>query len=212
MRDLPFFTTEYGVASLTLQQIPYRRMAYVRLQKAQDPLKLLEECISFCRAAGANHVFAAAEEYALPYPLHTQILRMSCSREQLGDTDALLFPVQEKTAEQWMQIYNDRMFHVDNAAYFTIERMKQLLCDGNGYFVHRNQDLLGIGAISGDEITAVIAVKKGAGEDVLLALNHALFSDVAYIEVASSNLPAIKLYKRLGFVENQVVSQWYKVF
>ena len=212
MRDLPFFTTEYGVASLTLQEIPYRADAYIRLQKAADPPKLLDECISFCRAAGANRVFAASDEYPLDYPLHAKILRMSCVRTALAETDASLFPLQEETLPQWVSIYNEKIATVDHAAYFTKEKGKQLLLNGGGYFVHRNGELLGIGSVSRDEITTVIAVQKGSGADVLLALNHALFGETVHVEVASTNTAAINLYTRLGFIANHVVSEWYKVF
>lgn len=212
MRDLPFFTTEYGVASLTLQQIPYRGQAYIRLQKASDPRKLLEESVGFCRAAGANQVFATWEEYEFDYPLHTEIWRMACPRDLLMDTDACLFPIQELTCRQWAEIYNEKMSGVDNAAYFTMEKTKQLLSSGGGYFVHKNGTFLGIGSVAGDEITTVIATEKGSGAQVLCALNHALSGEVAYVEVASTNAPAVRLYQRLGFIMNSVVSRWYKVF
>ena len=35
MRDFPFFTTEYGVSSLVLKEIPYRSEAYIRILDAQ---------------------------------------------------------------------------------------------------------------------------------------------------------------------------------
>ena len=52
MKDIPMFTTEYGAASLILRELPYRGIAYVRLQATEQPEKLLEECIGFCRAFG----------------------------------------------------------------------------------------------------------------------------------------------------------------
>ena len=44
MRNIPVFTTEFGVASLILKEIPYTGIAYVRLQSSLFPEKLLEEC------------------------------------------------------------------------------------------------------------------------------------------------------------------------
>ena len=52
MKDIPVFTTEFGVASLILKEIPYRREAYIRIQTTQQPQELLKECISFCRMCG----------------------------------------------------------------------------------------------------------------------------------------------------------------
>ena len=54
MRDLPMFTTEFGVASLILKEIPYREEAYILVQSTQEPEKLLRECIDFCRAVRYN--------------------------------------------------------------------------------------------------------------------------------------------------------------
>ena len=56
MRDIPVFTTEYGVASLVLREIPYRQEAYISIQSSLQPEELLAECVSFCRACGAEKV------------------------------------------------------------------------------------------------------------------------------------------------------------
>ena len=44
MKDIPMFTTEYGIASLTLGQVPYTATAYIRLQATEQPAELLQEC------------------------------------------------------------------------------------------------------------------------------------------------------------------------
>jgi hypothetical protein len=61
MQDFPMFTTEYGVASLFLREIPYRGRAHIKIQSSQDPEKLLEECVSFCRVCGAEWIDAAGD-------------------------------------------------------------------------------------------------------------------------------------------------------
>ena len=43
MKDIPVFDTPYGVASLFLREIPYRGRAYIKIQSALEPEKLLEE-------------------------------------------------------------------------------------------------------------------------------------------------------------------------
>ena len=58
MRDIPMFTTEYGVASLVLKEIPYRQEAYICILATEQPRELLDECISFCRVCGAEKIFA----------------------------------------------------------------------------------------------------------------------------------------------------------
>ena len=49
MKDLPLFTTEHGVASLVLKEIPYQKTAYIILRDSLEPEALLKECADFCR-------------------------------------------------------------------------------------------------------------------------------------------------------------------
>ena len=59
MKDIPVFTTQNGVASLILQEIPTQGCAYIRLQATLSPEQLLAECISFCRMVGATRIYVA---------------------------------------------------------------------------------------------------------------------------------------------------------
>ena len=86
-----------------------------------------------------------------------------------------------------------------------------MLTKGDGYFVHKNGTILGIGKASGDTIEALVSVCPGAGQDVLLALTHALFSKDITLEVASANTRAILLYERLDFIKTAELSRWYVV-
>lgn len=211
MRDIPMFTTENGVASLILREIPYRGEAYIRIQDTVSPEELTEECISFCRIAGAEKIYATGHEYLQKFPLHTKVLQMVRSMDGLPQTDAMTVPVTDQTLEQWRQIYNDAMMPIDNASYMDIRGAKKLLQEGNGYFVHRDGELLGIGIAADETVYAVVSVKPGAGQDVLLALTHALFGERIVLEVASTNTRAIRLYERLGFIATAELSTWYAV-
>lgn len=70
MKDFPCFATDDGVASLILKEIPYRQEAYIRFQDVQ-PGRLapfLEECVSFCRMAGAEKIYAQGHRELARYP------------------------------------------------------------------------------------------------------------------------------------------------
>lgn len=211
MRDFPVFTTEHGVASLVFREVPYKGIAYITIQDTQQPEALLQECIDFAVAVGAEKIYAKGHPYLEKYPLHTAIWKMQCLRASLPETDAALFPVTEKTVEKWRSLHNEKMRTVANAATLTKEDGKKLLERGAGYFVHRNGELLGIGIASGDTIESVISVKPHAGADVLLALCSSLFSEKIILEVASVNTPAVRLYDRLGFLKSAELSRWYNV-
>ena len=211
MKDLPMFTTEYGVASLFLREIPYRGRAHIKIQSSLEPEKLLAECISFCRMCGAKWIDAAGHEYLEKYPLITALIAMQCDRQAIGETDACLFPVTEQTLQQWLDIYNERMADVPNAAYMDRRDGQELLKSGDGYFVHRNGQLLGIGKAKGDFIDTVISVRSGAGETVVQALASMLNCEIVQLWVASENHRAIRLYERMGFLPVKEISRWYRV-
>ena len=211
MNNIPMFTTEYGVASLFLREIPYKGKAHIKIQSSLDPEKLLDECVAFCRMCGAEWCDAAGHAYLEKYPLITAICSMQCDRASIGETDACLFPVTEETVGQWLAIYNERMANIPNAAYMDSRDGKEMLKAGDGYFVHRDGKLLGIGKVAGDFIDAVIAVEKGMGQTVVQALCTALNCETVKLWVASANERAVRLYDRMGFVKTQELSKWYRV-
>ena len=88
--------------------------------------------------------------------------------------------------------------------------MQKVLSDGDGYFVHRGDQLLGIGKASGEKIEVVASCVSGAGRDVLLALSQVIFSDRIVVEVAEENIAAMKLYDSCGFVKTSIVATWYR--
>lgn len=211
MKDFPVFTTEFGVASLVLKEVPYRREAYITIQSTEDPEELLKECISFCRMVGAEKIYAKGHPILERYPLHTIIYEMR--GEAVVDTEKLehLFPVTEKTVGKWRQISNQRMRDVDCAATQTFADEKFLLETGGAYFIHRNGELLGIGLMQDTELMQICAVKPGMGERVAHTLLSTVEGSTVHLEVASTNERAIRLYERLGFIKTGEKSRWYRV-
>ena len=119
MRDFPLFTTENGVGSIVLKEIPYSGIAYVTIRDSAVPSLFLHECLDFCKAVGAQTVYATGHEILENYPAHTSVLLMSSPIEAIPETDASLFPITETTLARWCEIYNDRMKNVNNAAYMS---------------------------------------------------------------------------------------------
>ena len=98
MKDIPVFTTENGVASLVLKEIPFRQIAYVKLLSSQCPEALLAEAVEFCRACGAERIEASGDAFLERFPPANVLVEMQT--DQLENTDACVFPVTEKTVSQ----------------------------------------------------------------------------------------------------------------
>ena len=212
MRDFPMFTTEYGVASLILKEVPYRQVAFVNILDVQQGCfaEHLSECVSFCRMVGAERILAKGHEALEQYPLHSIVYKMSMpniSREP----EACLWPVTEETVAQWREIYNEAMRPFDNHATMTAHDEKKIIQSGGAYFVHRDGELLGIGWMEGIELLALVSCKPGMGETVARTLFTTVEDDQITLTVVNTNERAIRLYERMGFLKTGEVSRWYQV-
>ena len=211
MRDFPMFTTEYGVASLILGEIPYRGEAYVIIQSSEDPQALLEECVSFARVCGAERIYARGHEVLQSYPIHCSVLEMRGLARVEPELAAHLWPVTTDNVSQWREIVNKRMREVDNARTLDRKAEKEIMELGGAYFVHDGGKLLGVGWIAQGELKVLAATEKGAGKRVL----HTMFSLVEdqplSIQVVSTNHRAIRLYEQAGFCTMAKVHDWYRV-
>ena len=212
MRDFPVFTTENGVGSLVLKEIPYRGIAYITIRDSSYPTEFVNECLAFCKAVGAKEVLASGHEILEEYPFHSSVVQMAAPWDVIGETDACIFPVVEATLSKWRDIYNDKMRDVDNAAYMSKNVAKEMLERGDGYFIHKDGILWGIGIASDDRIDCVVSVAPGKGREIVAALTHVLVCERITLEVASTNDKAIRLYESMGFIKTAEVSRWYKIF
>lgn len=211
MKDFPVFTTENGVASLILREIPYSQSAYIKLLDSLDPAALLEECRQFCAMVGAEHIYAAGDPVLKEYPVHTRINEMVCHWTEVPQTKATTIPVTEQNLSQWKEIYNQKMRSVPNSAYMDNNTANEMLTDGSGCFVELDGQIIGIGKGVGNQVEAIASTAPGKGKDVLLALCKQLGGSCFRLQVADTNTRAVSLYERLGFVKTKEISCWYKI-
>ncbi len=211
MRDFPMFTTENGIASLVLREVSYTQRAYIRLLDSQAPELLLQECRDFCRAVGAEAIYAAGHPCLEKYPLYAVMVQMQAQRSTLPQTQAVPVAVTADTLSQWKALYNQKMAAVPNAAYMDDAAAAQMLGEGSGYFVHQDGAVIGICKGSGDTVEAIASIVRGAGQDVLAALCKVLQGEQVHLLVARSNTLAVKLYERLGFTDAGEISRWYEI-
>lgn len=213
MRDFPIFTTEFGVSSLVLKEIPYRNEAYIRILDVQEAFfeEHLAECVSFCRMCGAQRIFAEGNQKLERFPLHTAVNRMQVTAKPDREKTACLFPVTEETVGKWRSIYNEAMRSVDNAGTLETRDEKEILCSGGAYFVHDQGRLLGIFWLKENKLMAVASVERGAGERIMHTMLSLAEGEPIWLEVASTNQKAIRLYEKLGFLTTAQLKCWYSV-
>ena len=214
MRDFPFFTTDYGVSSLILKEIPYRSEAYIRLLDVPEDFfqEHLAECISFCRMCGAERIYAEGSAKLEEFPLYTAVNRMQGTVPSEPERTASLFPVTQETVGHWRSVYNEAMRGVDNAGTLEARDEKRIVASGGAYFVHDKGELLGIFWLEDNKLLAVAATRRGAGERVMHTMLSLLDGEMVWLEVASTNKRAIRLYERLGLVTSSETARWYCVF
>lgn len=211
MKDFPMFVTEYGAASLILREIPYRGIAYIRIQDTREPEKLLEECAGFCRMSGAERIYAAGDPWLERLPLHAAVWEMRGAVPLRQELVKALWPVTLENAARFRELYNKRMQGVDNAGTLEQKEEKRLAEESGAYFVHDGAALLGLGIVKEDRLEAIASLKPWAGETVLHTLASLNPGEPLTLEVASTNTRAIRLYEKNGFLKTRELSRWYEL-
>lgn len=213
MKDFPVFTTDWGVSSLILREIPYREEAYIHIQDVQPEgfEEHLKECVSFCRMAGAERVYATGSQLLQAYPEYMSVYEMRGTAWVDPEKLQNLFPVTDTTISRWRGLMNERLRPVDNAATLTAFDEKKIVQSGGAYYIHRSGELLGLGWMEDTKLLLVAAVKPGAGETVMHSLMSLVEGADMTIEVASTNDRAIRLYEKLGFMKTREVVKWHKI-
>ena len=211
MKDFPMFTTEFGIASLVLREIPYRGEAFILIQDTLQPDELLAECISFCRICGAEKIYARGHEIVEKYPLHCIVYEMR-GRAEVDETKVEnLWPVTEETVTQWRELMNEKMRPVDNSGTLEKKEEREILDSGGAYFVHHEGELLGAGWLVDNELRLVASCKAGMGERVCHTLFSLIPGQEVKLDVVSTNTRAIRLYEKLGLIRTSERRRWHRV-
>ena len=212
LNDLPFFTTDNGVASLILKKIPFTKEAYVHIRDTSSCDALLRECVDVCRMAGAEKVYATGHAELEQYPLFCHIFRYEVSSERIGETDAIAVPVSREQSDWWRQVYNKKMAGVPAASPLSLRDVETFIGEGKAFYICKDCSILGIGVAFEGEILAVASLLPGAGRDVVLALSGCLSGERIRLTVAGNNAKACSLYQAIGFAETGKEASWYKIF
>jgi len=215
MKDIPVFTGAHGVASLILRQIPWSGCGYVIVRGIYgDAAAFLDECLGFCRACGAEEVYANMELQDLPAPHAYDMLRLQRQKAGLPCGSTELEELSKENSEEFLTVFNTCFRPVPNAVAYGKEELRRLLEEETAFLVRRDGRAAAVAEISkqGLEAIAVLPEYRGLGYDLALTVLQMVPSNTISLKVASTNARALALYERLGFVQTEVLSRWWKLW
>ena len=200
MRDIPLFTVTDGMATLILHEIPFRKEAFIWIRTVFGSIEgLVRECTGFCKAAGAEKVYFSGDMDLSTFPIHARLIYRSVSKASLPTTEAIALPAQNMAL--WLENYRQ--------AFLSVPVAQSTPSTEGCLDVYLNRELIGIGQIQGGMLLSIAALEKGTGKDCLCALAvHGLGNRLRLV-CAEENIPAMKLYDRLGFSTEEVKEIWY---
>ena len=202
MRDIPLFTVTDGMATLILHEIPFRQEAFVWIRTVFGSVEgLVKECTGFCKAAGAERVYFSGDMDLSAFSVHARLIYRSVPKSYLPSTEAVALPV--KNEDQWLELYRQ--------AFRPVPVAQSTPSPEGRYDIFRGGKLIGIGQIQGGMLMSIASTEKGMGTDCLCALASHGQGDRIRLVCAEENLPAMKLYDRLGFSKEEVKEIWYSL-
>ncbi len=202
MRDIPLFTATNGMATLILHEIPFRGDAFVWIRAVYGSLEgIMKECEGFCKAAGAERVYFSGEIDLSSYPVYARLIYRSVERASLPPTEATAVPVQDPSC--WLNLYRKRFRQVPAAQSTPSEEGR--------YDIRMGQEWIGIGQVQGGMLMSVASLRPGVGIHCVSALAALCQGSKVRLVCAEENIPAMRLYDKLGFSKEDVKEVWYSL-
>lgn len=217
MKNIPMFTSSYGLATLILKEIAWNGRAYVLVRSVwnDQTAALLDECRSFCRAVGAEEIYASWDAEELPAEHAWDMIDMACPKSALPAPRQTveLEQAAPETAEDYLRIYNQCFRDVPAAASYDRKSLEPLYGEELIWLAKVRGQYAAVAEISkeGLEGIAVLPEFRGLGYDLAAAVLRMVPSTEVRLKVASTNVRARRLYDRLGFAETGISRRWYRL-
>ncbi len=216
MKDIPMFTGTHGIASLVFREIAVTGRAYAVVRSVWNgqTAAFLQECLDFCRAGGAEEVYAAYGTEDLPAAHGWDMLRME--REKAGlpaGKPVALEGLCPENGQVFLDIYNRCFRDLPGSSVYGAEDLKRLYDTDCAFLAKVDGNYAAIAEISekGLESIAVLPPYRGLGYDLALAVLPMVPRKTISLKVASTNEKALALYKRLGFQVTDTTERWCRL-
>lgn len=214
MKDIPMFTGTHGMASLVLKEIAVSGRAYVVIRAIWNGQTeaFLQECLGFCRAVGAEEVYASYDLEELPASHAYDMIAMEVEKAALPTGSPVEpIPLTEENGQAFLDIYNACFRDFPGASTYGRADLLRILEKDCGFLAKKGEKFAAIAEISenGLESIAVLPEFRGLGYDFALSVLAMVPRKTVRLKVASTNEKALALYTRLGFVQTGILSRWY---
>lgn len=217
MQNIPIFTGVHGMASLILKEIPTSGRAYVLVRSVwkDDLAGLLAEGRAFCRAAGAETVYGSWDCRTLPAEHAYDVWELTLAREDLPQpTQPLaLTPLSGENGGDYLSVYNCCFQALPGHASYDQRDLQRLLGKSLAFLVYRQGVPAAVAEVGENRLEAigVLPAFRGLGYPLALAVLQRLPGPTLTVRVASTNGPALALYRRIGFGAARTVSRWWRL-
>lgn len=216
MNNIPLFSSQGGTAALILREIPFSKKAYILLEIVveENLSEMIAECAAFCRACGAEKCYVSYKDAPLPCPHAYDILQMSLQKSQLPQAQPIqLVGIQEDNDSIYLKLYNRCFSDVSGAAAYDSRQIQRIYLLRQQAFLALLPDgtPFGFGELHENELSAigVLPEYRGRGYDLAINLLSHCPGPELTLTVASDNPSALRLYEKLGFHQDCILSSWY---
>ena len=219
MKNIPIFTASNGMASLILREIPYSGRAYVMVRAVWrgETAALLSECGQFCRAAGAEAVYASRELEELPANHAYDMVELRCRRADLPlpDRPLKLEPLSLENAAAYLEIYNRCFRDIPGATAYDRKDMERLMGKNLAFLVREAGRYAAVAELDPRGLAGVAVLPEcrglGLGRNLTLSALRLLDGPELTLKTASTNRAALALYHSLGFGGDRITSRWWQL-
>ena len=229
-----------GTAAVVLKECKEKGIAYVvkvDINENSDDKKsaiceIIKESKNLAKKYGAKQLFLGTKDEAnietlknLGMEKQYSVIRMKLDDRNVRYKPLDLIELSEQNKNEYLRIYNNSFREVPNGATLTEKEVEEYLknADENKryYIVTINNEKVGflqfkIENYIGEFDLGLIKEVRGKGYGKLLLetaisfLNEKMVNEIN-LTVVTKNIVALNMYKKRGFIESELISQWFQV-
>ncbi|QEK13474.1 GNAT family N-acetyltransferase [Crassaminicella thermophila] len=227
-----------GMASIILKECNKKGIAYIIKLDINESIEdkrtvlceIIEESKNIAKKYGAREIFLGTKDDTIIRNLNTlniekqySVIRMTLDNIRVKYSPLSLVKLSEENKKEYLMIYNDAFREVPNAATLTENDIDEYIkkADENNYIAIANNEMIGFLQFNikdgvGEFDLGLIKSARGKGygkqllETAISFLSSKKVKEIGLI-VATKNTLAYDMYKKRGFKESKLVSDWFQL-